>query len=207
MLLWTIFHHRLMLNIMYDYMYYQIGNFSIQPLLSLYVSHLQLPNRVALLAGITFSAAGIGNILFARYWGRLGDDIGYEKVLTGLLLLCVLFIVPQALVTSLWQLLVLRLLFGIAAGGLIPITTALIRREAPIEVQGEIMGYNQSFRFLGNIIGPTLGGVISGYIGISSVFFVTGFLFLGAYILLQWTRKLPVQYFEDVLKYNLSKKH
>ncbi|MGB3101832.1 MAG: MFS transporter, partial [Psychrobacillus psychrotolerans] len=81
----------------------------------------------------------------------------------------------------------------------IPITTALIRREAPIEVQGELMGYNTSFRFLGNIIGPMFGGFISGYIGISSVFFVTGALFLIAFVIIYYARKKPRIDFEDVL--------
>lgn len=93
----------------------------------------------------------------------------------------------------------LRFLFGIASGGLIPVTTALIRREAPIEVQGELMGYNTSFRFLGNIIGPMFGGFISGFIGISSVFFVTGALFLIAFFILYFAGKKPVQDFEEVL--------
>ena len=88
---------------------------------------------------------------------------------------------------------------GLLSGGLIPITTALIRREAPIEVQGELMGYNTSFRFLGNIIGPMFGGFISGYIGISSVFFVTGSLFLIAFFIIYFARKKPMQDFEDVL--------
>ncbi len=124
--------------------------------------------------------AGLGNLLFARHWGKLGDDIGYEKVLSMLLLLSFVFIIPQAFVTELWQLIICRLLFGIAVGGMIPITTALVRREAPIDIQGEVMGYNTSFRFLGNIIGPMFGGILSGFIGISSVFIVTGVLFLSA---------------------------
>lgn len=194
-----LMHHRLLLHVMIITSLIQIGNFSIQPLLSLYVAGLTDSTDVALLAGITFSAAGIGNLLFARYWGRLGDSIGYEKVLTFLLLLAFLFIVPQALVTELWQLIGLRLLFGIAVGGLIPITTALVRRESPIEIQGEVMGYNTSFRFLGSIIGPMFGGIVSGFIGISSVFFVTGALFLLSYIVLILTRKMPDQDFEDVL--------
>lgn len=64
-----------------------------------------------------------------------------------LLFISVFFIIPQAFVTSLWQLIVLRFLLGIFSGGLIPIVTALIRREAPVAIQGEVMGYNQSFRF------------------------------------------------------------
>ncbi|MGE6488840.1 MFS transporter [Paenisporosarcina sp. NPDC076898] len=194
-----IIHHRLVFNVMIITALIQIGNFSIQPLLSLYVSGLTDSSQVALLAGITFSAAGVGNLLFARKWGQLGDSIGYEKVLSFLLILAFLFIVPQAFVTELWQLIILRLLFGIAVGGLVPITTALVRRESPIEIQGEMMGYNTSFRFFGNIIGPMLGGIISGYIGISSVFFVTGALFLLSYLVLTSTRKKPEQDFEKVL--------
>lgn len=194
-----IFHHRLILNVLMITSLIQIGLFSIQPLLSLYVSHLTTSKEVALLSGITFSATGIGSLLFARTWGKLGDTLGYEKILSTLLVIAFIFIVPQAFVTDLWQLIILRFLFGIASGGLIPVTTALIRREAPIEVQGELMGYNTSFRFLGNIIGPMFGGFISGFIGISSVFFVTGALFLIAFTIIYFARKKPLQDFEEVL--------
>lgn len=202
---WTILSsmikHPLMLNVMLVTTLIQIGNFSIQPLLSLYVSELTGAQEVAFLAGITFSAAGLGNLLFARQWGKLGDAIGYEKVLSALLLLSFLFIIPQAFATSLWQLVLLRLLFGISSGGMIPITTALVRREAPIQVQGEVMGYNTSFRFLGNIIGPMFGGIVSGFIGISAVFLVTGSLFILGFILLHFARKKKTMDFEDFLAY------
>lgn len=198
--IWAIFHHRLILNVMLVTTLIQIGNFSIQPLLSLYVSELSATQEVALLAGITFSAAGLGNIAFARYWGLLSDSIGYEKVLTYLLLGCVVMIIPQAFVTELWQLMALRFLFGIVSGGLIPVTSALIRREAPIDIQGEIMGYNQSFRFLGNIIGPILGGMVSGFGGIHSVFYTTGLLFFIAFIVVYFIRRLPKQYMDDIMK-------
>lgn len=191
--------HRLMLNVMVVTALIQIGNFSIQPLLSLYVAELTDAKDVALLAGITFSAAGVGNLLFARRWGKLGDDIGYEKVLSILLILSFVFIIPQAFVTELWQLMACRLLFGIAVGGMIPITTALVRREAPVDIQGEVMGYNTSFRFLGNIIGPIFGGIVSGFIGIGSVFLVTGSLFLVGFAFLYYAKRKPVQDFEDFL--------
>lgn len=194
-----LLHHRLMLNVMIVTALIQIGNFSIQPLLSLYVASLTESQNVAFLAGLTFSAAGVGNLLFARKWGKMGDDIGYEKVLGALLLLSFIFIIPQAFVTSIWQLMICRLLFGIAIGGMIPITTALVRREAPVNIQGEVMGYNTSFRFLGNIIGPMFGGIVSGFIGISSVFILTGVLFLLGFGFLYYAKRKPVQDFEDFL--------
>lgn len=199
LILGGLLRHRLMMSIMLVTVLIQIGNFSVQPLLSLYVAELTDAQNVAFLAGITFSAAGLGNLLFARHWGKLGDDIGYEKVLSVLLILSFLFVIPQAFVTQLWQLIVCRLLFGIAVGGMIPVTTALVRREAPVDIQGEVMGYTTSFRFLGNIIGPIFGGVVSGYVGISNVFILTGALFLVTFFVFYYAKRKPVQDFEDYL--------
>lgn len=196
-----IFKHRLLLNVMLITSLIQIGNFSIQPLLSLYVADLvQDVSQVTFLAGLTFSAAGLGNILFARFWGRLGDQIGYEKVLFFLLGFAVLFMIPQAWVTSLWQLIILRLIYGTVLGGLVPITSALIRREAPVAIQGEVMGYSTSFRFFGNIIGPLIGGFISGIFSISAVFYSTAFLFLIAFLILYFIKKKPLQDLDDIIK-------
>lgn len=199
-IVWSIFHHRTMFSIMFIAMLLQIGNFSIQPLLSLYVSQLSPTEEVALLAGITFSATGVGNILMSRYWGKLGDDIGYDKVLGALLAASILVIIPQAFVTELWQLIVLRFLFGCLAGGLIPLTNAMIRREAPPEVQGEIMGYNQSFRFLGNIAGPVIGGMVAGVGGISAVFFVTALFFALGFFINYYARRTPSPSFDELIK-------
>jgi MFS transporter, DHA1 family, multidrug resistance protein len=182
-----IFSHKLLVTVIILSLIIQVANFSIQPLLALYVAELTSSANLALLAGLAFSATGFGNFIATRQWGKLGDRIGYEKVLSFLLVLASILIVPQALVTELWQLVLLRFLFGMAIGGLIPCITAYIRQEAPVSMQGELMGYNQSFRFLGNVIGPVLGGTLSGFIGISSVFYVTGALFLGAFGLLWWS--------------------
>lgn len=196
-----LFKHRLMFNVMLVTTLIQIGNFSIQPLLSLYVADLtHAASNIAFLAGLTFSATGLGNLLFARYWGKVGDDVGYEKILGLLLIMSFVFIIPQAFVTELWQLVILRFLFGISTGGMIPLTTALVRREAPLEIQGEVMGYNTSFRFLGNIIGPMFGGIVSGYIGIPAVFIVTGVLFLIGYLFLKRAVGRPTQDFEHYLQ-------
>lgn len=196
-----IIKHPLLFNVMLITSLIQIGNFSIQPLLSLYVSDLiSDPMQVTFLAGLTFSAAGLGNILFSRFWGRLGDHIGYEKVLFILLGFAVIFMIPQAWVTSLWQLILLRLIYGTVLGGLIPTTTALIRREAPISIQGEVMGYNTSFRFFGNIFGPLLGGFVSGLFSISAVFYSTAALFLIAFIILYFIKKKPSVDLDDIIK-------
>ncbi len=179
-----IVDHRILLMVMIIALLIQLANFSVQPLLALYVTKLTNGGNVAFLSGLAFSATGFGNILLTRQWGKLGDKIGHEKVLMLLLVLACIFIVPQALASSLWELILFRFLFGMAIGGMNPSITAFIRLEAPLGMQGEVLGYNQSFRFLGNVSGPVLGGIVSGIIGISSVFYVTGSLFLIAFFVL-----------------------
>ncbi|GAA0606584.1 lmo2377 family MFS transporter [Virgibacillus siamensis] len=168
----------------------QIAHFSIQPILSLYVAEIHGPANIAFFSGVAFSAAGLGNLLMAKRWGRLGDRIGYTKIMIFLLFMAGIVYFPGAFVTNIWQLVVLRFLLGISIGGLVPVRIAYIRQEAPLSMQGEVLGYNTSLRFLGNIIGPALGGVISGFYGFMGVFFVTsGLLILGGFIMLiAWYR-------------------
>jgi MFS family permease len=126
----------------------------------------------------------------AKRWGSLGDRIGYSKIIIFLLLMAGLLYFPGAFVSNIWQLIGLRFLLGIAIGGIIPVRIAYIRQNAPLSMQGEVLGYNTSLRFLGNIIGPALGGILAGLFGISSVFFVTsGLLIISSLIMfIAWYR-------------------
>lgn len=156
----------------------QIANFSVQPILSLYVQELHGPANIAFYSGIAFSAAGLGNLLMTRTWGKLGDRIGYVKILIGLIFAAGIVYIPGALVGSVWELAGIRLLLGMAIGGIIPLRVAYIRQAAPLTMQGEVLGYNNSLRFLGNFIGPILGGMMAGYFGFSAVFYTTSALLI-----------------------------
>ncbi|WP_204498075.1 MFS transporter [Aquibacillus albus] len=176
--LFHIVKNPMLFMVMLVSMFIQIAHFSIQPILSLYVAELHGPVNVALFSGIAFSAAGLGNLLMTKKWGDIGDKFGYIKVLIALLFMAALFYFPGAFVTNIWQLVILRFLLGAAIGGIIPVRIAYIRQEAPVAMQGEVLGYNTSIRFFGNIIGPVMGGALAGYFGFASVFFVTSILLL-----------------------------
>lgn len=168
----------------------QIAHFSIQPILSLYVADINGTANIALFSGMAFSAAGLGNLMMTKRWGRLGDRIGYMKILIILLFMAGIVYLPGAFVTNIWQLIVIRFLLGISIGGIVPLRIAYIRQEAPLAMQGEVLGYNTSLRFFGNMIGPALGGMLAGFFGISSVFFFTsGLLIISGFIMLTvWYR-------------------
>jgi MFS transporter, DHA1 family, multidrug resistance protein len=173
-----IVHNPVLLTVLIITMFIQIAHFSIQPILSLYVSELHGPENIAFFSGIVFSAAGLGNLMMTKKWGDIADRFGYIRVLIILLLVGGLVYLPGAFVTNIWQLSIIRFALGITLGGIIPLRVAYIRQEAPITMQGEVLGYNTSLNFLGNMIGPIMGGMIAGFFGISSVFFITSSLLI-----------------------------
>jgi len=176
-----VIHHiaadRVLVMVMIVSMVVQTANFSIQPQLALYVGELITTENIAFLAGLAFSMTGLGNFVATRFWGIQGDRIGHDKILLICLVFAGVFFIPQAFVTNIWQLVALRFMFGVAVGGIIPCVTAYIRLAVPLSMQGEVLGYNQSFRFLGNVIGPVTGGIVAGMWGISAVFYMSSFLF------------------------------
>lgn len=183
-----ILHKPVLLVVMLLSALVQIAHFSVQPILSLFVEDIHGSVNIAFFAGMAFSAAGLGNLLMARKWGKLGDSVGYIKILIALLFFAGIVYMPGAFVTNIWQLVILRFLLGVSIGGIVPLRIAYIRQEAPLSMQGEVLGYNTSLRFLGNIIGPALGGLIAAIWGFSSVFFVTSILLIlsGIIMFITW---------------------
>lgn len=173
-----IIRHPMLLSVMLISMVLQIAHFSVQPILSLYVNEINGPVNIAFYSGLAFSAAGLGNLLMARKWGMLGDRVGYVKILTLLLFAAGIVYFPGGFVTNIWQLVILRFFLGIAIGGIIPTRIGYIRQEAPVAMQGEVLGYNTSIRFFGNMIGPLLGGLVAAGFGISAVFMLTSTLLI-----------------------------
>lgn len=163
-------------SVMFITLLVQVAHFAIQPLLALYVEDIHGLENLAFFTGLAFSAAGLGNLLFARQWGKLGDRFGHDKILIFLLLAAAVVYLPQAFVTSIWQLVILRFLLGIILGGIIPAQTAYIRQVAPLSIQGEVLGYKQSFRFAGNALGPMVGGLIGAQFSFTSLFYFTSAL-------------------------------
>jgi MFS transporter, DHA1 family, multidrug resistance protein len=196
-----IVHNPVLLTVLIITMFIQIAHFSIQPILSLYVSELHGPENIAFFSGIVFSAAGLGNLMMTKKWGEIADRFGYIRVLIILLLVGGIVYLPGAFVTNIWQLSIIRFALGITLGGIIPLRVAYIRQEAPITMQGEVLGYNTSLNFLGNMIGPIMGGMIAGFFGISSVFFVTSSLLILSGLILYVSKQ---RYTADIKQLSLK---
>ncbi|OWO93684.1 MFS transporter [Rhizobium esperanzae] len=155
------------------------ANMSIEPIITVYVAQIvPVATEVTMISGLVMSAAALGSILSASWLGRLADRIGHWPVISGALAVAGLLLIPQALVTSSWQLIVLRFLMGAALGGLLPCITAVIRHSVPDSAAGGILGLSVSSQYIGQVAGPILGGFVGGHIGMRAVFLGTAVLLL-----------------------------
>jgi MFS family permease len=151
-----------------------LANMSIEPIITVYVAQLvEDPDRVTLMAGLVMSAAALGSILSASRLGKLADRVGHWHVIVACLAVSALLLIPQAFVTSGWQLVALRFLVGLSLGGLLPCIASVIRHTVPEGVAGNMLGYSTSAQYTGQVAGPLLGGFVGGHIGMRAVFLGT----------------------------------
>jgi MFS family permease len=132
--------------------------------------------NLAFYAGFVGSVTGISNMICAPLLGRLSDRIGASRILLVSLAGAAIMLIPQAFVGSVGQLLVFRFLLGCFMGGLIPTVNSLVRRYTPDGMESRAFGFNSSALSLGNMMGPIMGGALSGFIGIEGLFILSGVL-------------------------------
>jgi MFS family permease len=157
-----------------------VANMSIEPIITVYVGELIHGGSVTLVAGFVMAASALGSILAAARLGKLADRVGAWNVIMLCLLVAGLLLIPQAFVTDAWQLLVLRLLMGMALAGLMPSVNSMIRHNVPDSVAGTMLGYAVSAQFAGQVLGPVAGGFVGGHFGVRIVFLGTAALMVAA---------------------------
>lgn len=155
-----------------------IALYSVEPIVTVFMGHLTNSSHLALLSGLAFSASGLANIIAAPRLGKLSDRVGAHKVMVIALVTAGLLFIPQAFVTAPWQLIMLRFLFGLTAGGLMPSVNIMIRKITPTALTGRVFGFSMSAMYLGVFGGSVFGGQIAAWLSIRAVFFVTAALLL-----------------------------
>ncbi|MGH7402834.1 MAG: MFS transporter, partial [Candidatus Rokuibacteriota bacterium] len=144
------------------------------PFLPLYVIELGVtdPTRVALWSGaltaVTPAVAG----LLGPLWGRLADRVGRKMMLIRSLAGFVVIVAAMGLVTSVTQLLILRVLQGVIAGFSV-FAMALASVSCPREKVPVAIGRVQGAQLLSVAVGPAAGGYVASHFGLRYAFFVT----------------------------------
>lgn len=147
------------------------------PFMPLYVRELGVKDEehAALWAGVLIGIAPLLAGLMAPVWGRLAERHGHKRMAVRALASYVLLLALSALVTSPWQLLLLRASIGLF-GGIGPLGLAMATSLAPREETGRAVGLVQSAQILSAAVGPFVGGLLADWIGIRATFFITAAL-------------------------------
>ncbi|CAI1631844.1 multidrug efflux MFS transporter [Serratia proteamaculans] len=157
----------------------QLANSSISPILTLFIKDLSGDSgNLAFISGMIAAVPGIATLISAPRLGKLGDRIGTARILLAALVLTTVLFAIMAWVETPLQLGILRFLLGFADGALMPAVQTLLLKYSSDQVTGRIFGYNQSFMYLGNVVGPLIGSGVSALMGFRWVFAVTAVLVL-----------------------------
>lgn len=168
---------RIIMGLLVTTMIIQAANNSINPVISLFIKELMHNGKgVTLVSGIIAALPGVATMFAAPLLGRLGDSIGTQKILIGGFILSICCFIPSAFVQNAWELGILRFIIGIGDASLFPQVQTLLTKNTPKELTGRIFSWNQSFMYIGNILGPLIGGFVAGYFDYSGVFLSTAVL-------------------------------
>lgn len=159
---------------------YAICIMSLQPVISVYIKGI-VPSHtenLAFIAGAVFSAMGIAQLMSSSPLGKLVDKVGPRKVLVISLIYVGLFNIPQAYVTDVYQLALIRFLQGFGLGGMLPALNTYLSSKTPREFTGQVFSYNQSCLFFGYFLGALGGSSLMALLGFTTLFWVSGGLFI-----------------------------
>ncbi len=126
------------------------------------------PATVALLS----TAFALPYALIQPILGPVGDALGKERVVVACLCVLTLALAACALTGDIGTLFGLRMLAGAAAGGVIPLSLAMMGDRIPMERRQVAIGRFLVAVILGQLSGSTIAGLIEGAIGWRGVFWL-----------------------------------
>ncbi|MGQ7341272.1 multidrug efflux MFS transporter [Streptococcus suis] len=149
----------------------------VMPFISVFVEELGVgPGLVEYYAGLAVSTNALAAALMAPIWGSLADRYGRKPMMIRAAFVMIFTMGGMAFVPNVFWLLVLRVLNGVFTG-YIPNATALIASQVPKDKTGYALGTLSTGAVAGNLIGPTLGGVLAEMFGVHTVFLLVGLLY------------------------------
>ena len=145
------------------------------PFLPVYVAELgaKTPAEVAQWSGIAYGITFLGAGLLAPVWGRMADVYGRKLILMRASLGMAISMSLIGIADSVWHLVLLRLLAGVL-GGYASGAVVLVATQTPKSDSAWALGTLSTGVMAGTLLGPLVGGVLPGFIGVRNTFFIAG---------------------------------
>ena len=155
------------------------------PFLPFYVKELGISNteQAARWAGWLMGAPALAMIIVSPFWGSLADRVGRKPMIERSIFGGAISVFMMALATNVYQLLMIRIIQGVLTGT-IAACTALVSANSPSRKMGFSLGLLQTGFFLGNFLGPLLGGISADILGFRNSFRITAaLLFIAGWLI------------------------
>ncbi len=176
-----------------------LGNSILFIIIPLYIAKLphdyfDLP--VPVMVGILISVYGFVVALFQPIMGALADYLGRRKILIqvglGLIAVCTLTFI---FASKYLDLLILRTLQGVAVAITVPAALSLMSAITKKETRGSAMGVYSTFRMIGFVLGPMIGGFLLDHFGFDAAFYTgTGAILLAMLMIQIWVSDVRVKF-------------
>jgi len=155
------------------------------PFLPFYVKELGISNteQAARWSGWLMGAPALAMIIVSPIWGSLADRVGRKPMIERAIFGGAISVFMMALATNVYQLLIIRIIQGVLTGT-IAACTALVSANSPSRKMGFSLGLLQTGFFLGNFLGPLLGGISADILGFRNSFRITAaLLFIAGWLI------------------------
>ena len=155
------------------------------PFLPFYVKELGIGNveQAARWSGWLMGAPSLSMIIVSPFWGSLADRVGRKPMIERAMFGGAISVFMMGLATNVYQLLIIRIIQGLLTGS-IAACTALVSASSPSRKMGYSLGLLQTGFFLGNFLGPLLGGISADMLGFRNSFRITAaLLFIAGWLI------------------------
>lgn len=146
----------------------------IVPLLPIYARDL---GATGLWVGTIFAGHSFSRLIVLPAIGKLSDKLGKKKpfIMVGMFLY-ILLALGYVRASCVYDLLLIRMLQGIASAMIFPTAMAYVGEMSPRDKEGSYMGKFNFSVFVGLGCGPFLGGIFKDTLGITAVFYTMAIL-------------------------------
>ena len=155
------------------------------PFLPFYVKELGISTteQAARWSGWLMGAPALAMIIVSPFWGSLADRVGRKPMIERAMFGGAISVFMMSLATNVYQLLIIRIIQGLLTGT-IAACTALVSTSSPSRKMGFSLGLLQTGFFLGNFLGPLLGGISADILGFRNSFRITSsLLFIAGWLI------------------------
>jgi len=157
-----------------------LGAGIVVPLLPLYAESL---GASGFWLGAIFAAFSISRTIVTPLFGRLSDRSGRKPFICIGLFFYAVISLGFIWANSVSQLVLIRLVHGVAGAMILPIAQAYVGDISPEGEEGKWMGYSNAAFFGGFGFGPLMGGVLTEHLGMDIAFATMGGLNLLAFFI------------------------